>query len=368
MANAGIGRSEVLAFWFGESDEATPADVGAAAIRSLAEGETFYAHNLGLPELRQAIAAYVSELHGPVGPQRIAVTSSAVSALMSAMQALLDPGDEVVAVVPIWPNLTAQPEILGAVVRRVALRPQAGAWRLDLQGLLDAIAPRTRVLLINAPNNPTGWARTRAEQEALLAHCRRTGTWVVADEVYERLYYVAGQRCAPSFLDVAQSDDKLIVAHSFSKSFVMTGWRLGWLVAPQSLMEGLGKLIEFNTSCAPTFVQRAGVAVLASAEASVPALVQRLKTCRDTLVPQLATLPGIELALPQAGMYAFFRVEAQPDSLAFAKRLVAEVGLGLAPGVAFAPQAEGWLRWCFATREPSRLSDGVQRLRRALRL
>jgi len=368
VANAGIGRSDVLAFWFGESDEATPAHVGVAAIRSITEGETFYAHNLGLPELREAIAAYVTDLHRPVGPQRIAVTSSGVSALMLAMQALLDPGDEVVAVVPIWPNLTAQPEILGAVVRVVALRPQAGAWRLDLQSLLDAITPRTRVLLINAPNNPTGWALMRAEQETLLAHCRRTGTWIVADEVYERLYYVAGQRCAPSFLDVAQSDDKLIVAHSFSKTFVMTGWRLGWLVAPQSLMQGLGKLIEFNTSCAPTFVQRAGVAALAAAEDSVPALVQRLKTRRDTLVPQLAALPGIELAMPQAGMYAFFRVAAQPDSLAFAKHLVAEVGLGLAPGVAFASQAEGWLRWCFATREPSRLSDGVQRLRRALRL
>jgi len=368
VANAGIGRSDVLAFWFGESDEATPAHVGVAAIRSITEGETFYAHNLGLPELREAIAAYVTDLHRPVGPQRIAVTSSGVSALMLAMQALLDPGDEVVAVVPIWPNLTAQPEILGAVVRVVALRPQAGAWRLDLQSLLDAITPRTRVLLINAPNNPTGWALMRAEQETLLAHCRRTGTWIVADEVYERLYYVAGQRCAPSFLDVAQSDDKLIVAHSFSKTFVMTGWRLGWLVAPQSLMQGLGKLIEFNTSCAPTFVQRAGVAALAAAEDSVPALVQRLKTRRDTLVPQLAALPGIELAMPQAGMYAFFRVEAQLDSLAFAKRLVAEAGLGLAPGVAFAPQAEGWLRWCFATRDPSRLSDGVQRLRRVLRL
>lgn len=368
VANAGIGRSDVLAFWFGESDEATPAHVGEAAARSIAAGETFYAHNFGLPELREALAAYASGLHGPIPMQRIAVTSSGVNALMLAMQALLDPGDELVAVVPIWPNLTAQPQILGAVVRPVSLRAQAGAWRLDLQSLLDAVTPKTRVLLVNAPNNPTGWALTRAEQEALLAHCRRTGTWIVADEVYERLYYVPGQRCAPSFLDVALPDDRLIVAHSFSKSFVMTGWRLGWLVAPTDMMDGLGKLIEFNTSCAPTFVQRGGLAALAAAEASVPALVQRLKACRDTLVPQLAALPGIELALPEAGMYAFFRVQGQPDSLALAKRLVADVGLGLAPGVAFGSQAEGWLRWCFATRNPQRLTEGVQRLARALRL
>jgi aspartate/methionine/tyrosine aminotransferase len=368
VANAGIGRSDVLAFWFGESDEATPAHIGDAAARSIAAGETFYAHNLGLPELRAALSSYVSGLHRPVALERIAVTSSGVNALMLAMQALLDPGDEVVAVVPLWPNLTAQPAILGAQVTTVALRPQAGAWRLDMQKLLDAVTPRTRVLLVNAPNNPTGWALTRAEQEVLLAHCRRTGTWIVADEVYERLYYVPGQRCAPSFLDIAQADDRLVVAHSFSKSFVMTGWRLGWLVVPATLMDGLGKLIEFNTSCAPTFVQRAGVTALASADESVPALVQRLKACRDTLVPRLAALPGIELAAPDAGMYAFFRVQGQGDSLAFAKRLVAEASLGLAPGVAFGPEGEGWLRWCFATREPSRLLQGVQRLQRALHL
>ncbi|MFZ2651812.1 MAG: pyridoxal phosphate-dependent aminotransferase [Burkholderiaceae bacterium] len=368
VANAGIGRSDVLAFWFGESDEPTPVYVGEAAARSIAAGDTFYAHNLGLPELREAIAAYMSGLHGALPMQRIAVTSSGVNALMLAMQALLNPGDEVVAVVPLWPNLTAQPAILSASVKTVSLRVQAGAWRLDLQSLLDAVTRATRVLLVNAPNNPTGWALTRAEQQALLDHCRRTGTWIVADEVYERLYYVAGQGCAPSFLDITQPDDKLIVAQSFSKSFVMTGWRLGWLVAPDALIQGLGKLIEFNTSCAPTFVQRAGLAALAGADEFVPGLVQRLKACRDILVPQLAALPGIELALPEAGMYAFFRVQGQGDSLAFARRLVAEVGLGLAPGVAFGPQAEGWLRWCFATREPRRLSEGVQRLALALRL
>ncbi len=368
VANAGIGRGDVLAFWFGESDEATPGYIGEAAARSIAAGETFYAHNFGLPELRAALSVYVSGLHRPVPMERIAVTSSGVNALMLAMQMLLDAGDEVVAVVPIWPNLTAQPQILGAVVKPVPLRAQAGAWRLDLQSLLDAVTPKTKVLLVNAPNNPTGWALTRAEQEALLAHCRRTGTWIVADEVYERLYYVPGQRCAPSFLDIASPDDRLIVAHSFSKSFVMTGWRLGWLVAPANTMDALGKLIEFNTSCAPTFVQRAGIAALAQADESVPALVQRLKTCRDTLVPQLAALPGIELAMPDAGMYAFFRIEGQTDSLAFAKRLVAQAGLGLAPGVAFGPQGEGWLRWCFATREPGRLTQGVQRLARALGL
>jgi len=368
VANAGIGRADVLPFWFGESDEVTPAFVREAAIESLREGETFYAHNLGLAELREGIAAYASSLHRPLGPERIAVTSSGVSALMIAMQALAGAGDEVVAVVPVWPNLTAQPAILGAAVKRVALRPRDGVWRLDLDELQRAVSARTRVLIVNAPNNPTGWTLTRAEQQAILAHCRRTGTWIVADEVYERVYFEPGSKAAPSFLDLAEEDDRLVVAHSFSKSFLMTGWRLGWLVVPPGLLDAIGKLIEFNTSCAPVFVQRAGLAALQGASDFVPGLVERLRNCRDTLLPLLAAVPRAQVATPLGGMYAFFRVDGENDSLAFAKRLVAEVGLGLAPGAAFGAEGEGWLRWCFASRDVSRLAQGVERLESALRL
>ena len=369
VANAGLGRGDVLAFWFGESDEATPAFIRDAALHSIAEGETFYSHNLGLPELREALAAYVGGLHRPVTAQRIAVTSSGVNALMLATQALVDAGDEVVAVVPVWPNLTAQPAILGATVTRFSLTPQAGgAWRLDLQALLRTVRARTRVLLVNAPNNPTGWTLARAEQQALLAHCRRTGTWIVADEVYERVFFEPNGACAPSFLDIADPDERLVVVHSFSKSFLMTGWRLGWMVLPPALTEAMGKLIEFNTSCAPVFVQRAGLAALHGAAGFVPGLVQRLRACRDTLLPQLASLPEVQVALPAGGMYAFFRVAGQDDSLAFAKRLVTEAGLGLAPGIAFGAEAEGWLRWCFASRDPARLTLGVERLARLLGL
>ena len=148
----------------------------------------------------------------------------------------------------------------------------------------------------------------------------------------------------------------------------MTGWRLGWIVHPPGLAPAFAKLIEFNTSCAPVFVQRAGLAGLAEADAFVPALVKRLHDCRDTLLPRLAALPGVSVSPPPGGLYAFFRIEGRDDSLDLAKRLVAEVGLGLAPGVAFGPEAEGWLRWCFASRDPARLLDGVQRLARFLRL
>jgi len=368
VANAGLGRNDVLAFWFGESDEATPAVVKDAAIESLHAGETFYSHNLGLPELREALATHLSGLHSRIEPDRIAVTSSGVSALMIASQLLVGPGDEVVAVVPVWPNITAQPAILGAQVRRISLQVQDGAWVLDMPALLRAITPRTRAVLINAPNNPTGWTLTREEQQTLLAHCRSTGTWIVADEVYERIYFEPGQSAAPSFLDIADANDRLVVAHSFSKSFLMTGWRLGWLVLPTGFSGDVAKLVEFNTSCAPVFVQRAGLAAVRGADAFVPGLVQRLKTCRDTLIPRLSSLPGVSVATPRGGMYAFFRVAGHDDSLAFAKRLVEEVGLGLAPGIAFGDEAEGWLRWCFASRDPARLVEGVGRLGRALGL
>lgn len=375
VANAGLGRPDVLAFWFGESDEVTPAEVREAAAASLARGETFYAHNLGLPEVREALARYVSALHAPVGAERIAVTSAGVSALMVAAQLLLAAGDEVVAVVPVWPNIAAQPEILGARVKRVSLHPQQGAWKLDLQELLDAITPATRALLVNAPNNPTGWTLSRAEQQAILDHCRRTGTWIVADEVYERLWWGEGSeagRAAPSFLDIAEPKDRLVVTQSFSKSFLMTGWRLGWLVLPGDpggeVLAATGKLLEFNSSCAPVFVQRGALQALAMADGFVPGLVARLKAGRDTLLQGLQALPGIEVAPPPGGLYAFFRVEGQDDSLAFAKRLVAEHGLGLAPGSAFGTEGEGWLRWCFASKDLERLRLGVQRLAGALDL
>jgi len=368
VANAGIGRDDVLAFWFGESDEVTPEPVRQAAAESLARGETFYAHNLGLPELRDAVAAYMSSLHAPVSTNRVAITSSGVTALMLAAQLLLDPGDEVVAVVPVWPNLTAQPAILGARVTEVPLVPRAGAWALDLDRLLAAVTAATRMLLVNAPNNPTGWTLTRDEQRALLEHCRRTGTWIVADEVYERLWFGPGA-AAPSFLDLAGPEDRVIVVHSFSKSFLMTGWRLGWLVLPESRLEAMGKLIEFNSSCAPVFVQRGGLAALKDAAQTVPDLTRRMRACRDRLVDGLQRLPGVELARPLGGMYAFFRLPGlSDDSLACAKQLVADHGLGLAPGAAFGPAAEGWLRWCFASRDPGRLDLGLARLAGALRI
>ena len=367
VANAGMGRSDVLAFWFGESDEVTPDVIRQAAIASLQKGETFYSQNLGLPELRHAVAEYMSALHGPIWLDRLAITSGGVNALMLAVQQLVDAGDEVVAVTPVWPNLTAQPAIMGAHLRCVPLTPRDGQWQLDMDALLSAVTSQTKLLIVNAPNNPTGWTLTRQEQEQILDHCRQTGTWILADEVYERLYYEPSSNgCAPSFLDIAAPDDRLVVVHSFSKSFLMTGWRLGWLVMPPDMTPQISKLIEFNTSCASVFTQRAGIAALHHTHEITPSVVAHLKLCRDTLIPLLQAVPGVQVAPARGGMYAFFKLAGHPDSLQTAKRLVLEAGLGLAPGEAFAPEAQGWLRWCFASRDLQRLVQGVDRLQRWL--
>ena len=378
VANAGMGRSDVLKFWFGESDEVTPQFIRDAAALSMQSGETFYAHNLGLPELREAISRYATGLRvqgaSKIGADRIAVTSGGVNALMLAVQALVGAGDEVVVVTPVWPNLTAQPAIMGGVVQSVSLKPVAGAWRLDMDELLAAVSATTKLLILNAPNNPTGWTLSHTEQAMILAHCRKTGTWILADEVYERLYFEpTSNGCAPSFLDVAAPDDRLVVVNSFSKSFLMTGWRLGWLVMPPDMTAQVGKLIEFNTSCASVFTQRAGLVAIERTLDVTPRVVAHLKTCRDTLIPLLQALPGVQVAPAKGGMYAFFRFEDQArfsDSLSVAKRLVLQAGLGLAPGNAFmvnpGPHSQGWLRWCFASQDLNRLGQGVERLERWL--
>ena len=367
VANAGIGREHVLPFWFGEPDEATPAFIREEAKRALDAGDTFYTHNLGLPSLRETISSYISKLHGTIAPERIAVTSSGVSALMLLSQLVINPGDRVVAVTPLWPNLIEIPKILGAQVISVPLQfgrnPAAPLWELDIDMLLAALTPGTRAVMLNSPNNPTGWVINRAQQEIILAHCRLHGIWIMADDVYERLVYDVSKDtpCAPSFLDIATADDLLISANSFSKSWLMTGWRLGWVVAPAGIMEDLGKLIEYNTSCAPGFVQRAGLIAIQQGDAIIARTITRYQAARDFLHARLNALPGITAPKPAGAMYLFFRVDGVTDTLDLCKRLVREADLGLAPGSAFGPEGEGYVRWCFAS-SIERLEDGVQRL------
>ncbi|MFP4829186.1 pyridoxal phosphate-dependent aminotransferase [Paraburkholderia sp. BR10879] len=366
VANAGFGVPDVLPFWFGESDRVTPPFIREAAADALGRGDTFYTHNLGIAPLRESLARYVSELHGATSVDNVAVTSAGVNALMLAAQLVVGAGDRVVAVTPLWPNLVEIPKILGATVETVSLDYGERGWTLDLDRLLATLTPETRLLMINSPNNPTGWAMTRDQQRVVLEHCRRLGIWIVADEVYERLYYGAtSERTAPSFLDLASREERLICVNSFSKAWLMTGWRLGWMVVPRTLTDDLGKLVEYNTSCAPSFVQQAGIAAVEHGEPFTRALVADLRASRDHLAAALAKLPGVDVKVPHGAMYLFFRLAGAQNSLELCKALVRDVGLGLAPGSAFGPQGEGFVRWCYAC-DPARRDAGGERLARYL--
>ena len=364
LFNSGLGRTDILPFWVGEPDEPTPEFIRKAGMDSIAAGETFYTHNLGIPELRDALSVYLRGLHKGFQSQEVVATSAGVNALMLATQLLVDPGERVVEVVPLWPNLQEIPRILGAHVETVALEFSPSGWSLDLEKLLSALKPGTRALYLTSPNNPTGWTVTREEQRAILEHCRRHGIWIFADDAYERLFY-EGNGVAPSFLDLCDAQDRVISTNTFSKTWLMPGWRLGWLVVPPELSADLGKLIEYNTSCAPVFVQRAGVVALKEGEPVIARTVSRFRKARDFLVKELNAIDGVTAAVPSGTMYAFFKVDGVADSLEFCKRLVRDAGLGLAPGSAFGPEGEGFVRWCFAAGE-DRLAEGVRRLRNML--
>ena len=352
VAQEGMGLADVIPLWFGEPDTVTPDFIRDAAKRALDEGRTFYVSNYGIPDLRETIAAYQRGLGRRSEAGQICVTSSGVNAILLACQTLLSPGDRVVLTTPHWPNLAGIPAVAGAEVALVALRLQAGRWRIDLDELLAALTPDTRMVLLNAPANPTGWMLTRPEQEVLLQHCRRHGIWILADDVYERVVF--DQPAAPSFLELAEPDDRIVSINSFSKSWAMTGWRLGWITAPLALMPALGKLNEFNTSCAPAFIQHAGIVAIEQGEPFIAETLARYRARRDLAAELLGAIPGITVPRPDGAMYSFFSVGASDgpvDSLALAKALLRQARVGLAPGRAFGPAGEGCLRLCFAVEE-----------------
>jgi aspartate/methionine/tyrosine aminotransferase len=361
VANVGMGRKDILPFWVGESDQPTPAFIREATAAALLEGQTYYTHNLGREDLRGALSDYLTTLHGrPIGPERLAIANSGVNALMLVAQAVISPGDKVVVTAPVWPNVVEIPRILSARMEIVALERAEGRWRLDLDRLMDALTPDTRALFLNSPNNPTGWTLPAQDRAAILERCREYGIWLIADDVYERLIFGPGAS-APSFLPLADEADRVISTNSFSKAWRMTGWRLGWMVLPPSLIESMGVVVEYNTSCAPDFIQTGAIAALSQGEESVAALRAELRASRDQVVDALRQMPGVEAPEPEGGMYAFFRIEGCTDSLALAKQLIEEVALGLAPGAAFGDDGEGWLRWCFAHR-PEKNAEGLARL------
>ena len=365
VAEPNMGRKELLKLWFGEPDVPTPQFIKDAATAALDDNQVFYAKNRGVPVLRETIAAYASNLHGrDIGIDRITVTGSGMNAIMMISEALMSAGDNMVAVGPVWPNCKETVRIMDAEPRQVALSlSDDGRWKLDIDELFAACDKLTRAIFVNSPGNPTGWVMPRAEQRAVLDECRRRGIWLVSDEVYIRLAYETdlplGQ--APSFLDIVEPEDRVIVINSFSKSWSMTGWRLGWITHPDDAGEGFEKLVEYNIANPTTFVQYAGVTAIREGEPFITETLERYRRNRDIVVQRLGAMERVTLSRPEGAFYAFFAVDGMTDSVSFAQKLIDEVGVGLAPGLAFSEDGEGWMRLCFAA-DTQTVSAAMERL------
>lgn len=352
----------VLKLYFGESNLPTPEFIKRAAADALAAGDTYYTENAGTPSLRRALALYHAELHGvDLDPNtEIAVTASGVQGLSIALRCLVDPGDEALVLTPAWPNGAAILRMAHAEVREIEHPLCGDAYGIDFDALERGVSPRTRVLLYTSPSNPLGWTATEEDQERLLDFAQRHDLWLVADEVYERLYY-GGGRAAPSILKKCTRRDAVVVIQSFSKAWCMTGWRLGWLVGRQDLIARAAQLNEFMVSCAAAFTQKAGEAALAHGEASVREMVARLRENRDFCVAALREMPGVTVPAPSGAFYLFPRIGGLSDSFEFCRRLLIETRVGLAPGSAFGAGGEGSVRICFASERPI-LEEAMQRL------
>ncbi len=365
VAEPNMGREGLLRLWFGEPDVPTPQFIKDAATAALADNQVFYAQNRGVPLLRQTISDYASALHGkPIGIDRITVTGSGMNAIMMVSEALISAGDNLVAVGPIWPNCKETVRIMDGEPRQVALHLGAvGRWHLDIDELFAACDARTRAIFINSPGNPTGWVMPRSEQRAVLEECRRRGIWLIGDEVYTRLAYETDLPLgrAPSFLDICEPEDRVIVINSFSKSWSMTGWRLGWLTHPADAGHAFEKLVEYNIANPTTFVQYAGVVAIREGEPFVQETIERYRRNRDIVVQRLGAMKRVTLSRPEGAFYAFFAVDGMTDSVAFAQKLIDECGVGLAPGRAFSADGEGWMRLCFAA-DTATVSAAMDRL------
>jgi aspartate/methionine/tyrosine aminotransferase len=350
LAEIAMGMDGVLKLYFGESDVPTPAFLQEAARKAMADGYTYYTENAGLPSLREELARYYSRLHGVVldPSSEIAVTASGVQALSLALRCLVDPGDEALVLTPAWPNGASILRLAHAVVHEMPQILCGDRYTLDFDALEAVVTPRTRVLLYTSPSNPLGWVATQPDQDRLLEFARRHKLWLVADEVYERLYYEGSM--VPSILCKATREDAVIVVQSFSKAWCMTGWRLGWLIGPKDFLARAIPLNEFFVSCPASFVQKAAETALRDGEEWIGSLVTRLRANRDYALAALRKMPGVVVPEPDGAFYLFPRIQGAEDSFAFAKKLLMETKVGLAPGVAFGAGGEGNVRICYASQ------------------
>lgn len=344
---------QVYALQFGESTMPTPPYIAQAAHRAVQEGWTFYTANQGLPSLRERLAQQTQRLHGvDIAPDEIQITAGGVQALNLAIKCVIDPGDEALILSPNWPNGSAMVEMFGGRAVEIPMSLEQGQrgerFAPDFAALEAAVTAHTRLLLYTSPSNPLGWTATVAEQKALLAFARRHGLWLLADEVYERIYYAGEGHLAPSILRLCTRDDPVIVVNSFSKAYRMTGWRLGWIVSRADFVHKAAQLNEFIVSHAPSMIQRAGETAIEEGEDDLAAMVEAFQERRDFCAAALRQTPGVSLPQPEGAFYLFPQIDGLTDSFDFALGLLRETGVAVAPGNAFGAGGEGALRICYA--------------------
>ena len=362
IADIAFSMEGVLKLYFGESDQPTPDYIKEAATQALADGYTFYTENAGLPSLRKALAEKYRELHDvELDPgSEIVITGSGVQALNVGIRCALDPGDEALLLTPAWPNGSAIVQMFNARPRQVPMALRGSRYEIDFDRLRSCLTPRTRLLLYTSPSNPLGWVASRQDQEALLEFCRRHRLWLLADEVYERLYYAG--RVAPSILRLCDRDDALVVVQSFSKTYCMTGWRLGWLVTRRDAARKAAELNEFVISHAPAMAQKAGEVALREGESELESMRERLRNNLDFCRQALEAIPGVRLPEPLGAFYLFPRIEGLSDSFDFCRRFLLRMRVGFAPGVAFGAGGEGSVRLCYAA-DRGILQEAMERLK-----
>ena len=358
----GFGKPGIIPMWSGEGNAPTPEPFARAASDSLLKGETFYTWQRGIPELRDALARYHTTQYGrSFSPENFFVTGGGMQAIQTVIQMIAGEGDEIIIPTPAWPNYAGPLRIQGSRPVEVAMENRNGRWMLDFDKLFDAITPRTRAICINSPSNPLGWTATLEELTAIRDECRKRGIWILGDEVYSRFYYgPRGEARAPSFLDICDDEERLLLANTFSKNWAMTGWRVGWLQAPREAGPAIERIIQYNSSGTATFLQRGCVAALDGGEDFIAAQVAKARANRDLATERLGALPQIRFAKPDGAFYLFFAIDGMTDSLKTALRLIDEANIGFAPGYTFGPGGEGHLRMCFL-RDPEKLEEAMGR-------
>lgn len=360
----GRNKPNVLSLGSGESDLPTPDFIADAVAQALKDGYTNYGPILGRMDLREALSAYYQDVYGlTIAPERNIITISGSAAMHLALRSIVERGDDVIAVTPIWKNLLGSVKLRQAGTIEVPLKFDGDKWQLNPDDIYAAVTPKTKAVLINSPNNPTGWVMPRNQMEEVMTWARERGIWIISDEVYSRLVYGADR--APSFLDVAREDDRLMTVNSFSKNWAMTGWRLGWLVVPPEAVDKIYNIILYENMGAPNFLQFGAKAAIEHGEDFIQDFKQRCADNLDTVMQTFEASPKIETYRPESTFYSFFSVKGEPDCMALAKRLIDEQSLCLGPGCSFGSETQGYLRLCFAVNK-ARLDDAMDRLQKVL--